>query len=104
MEYAFKGPYPKIQVEKENLAYASILLSDYAGIISEDTLIHQYIYLQKLLKGYARYFRQFQKPLSPADFSKQSLCFYAFHRYLQKGTVNKHIVLFPGQKYHRKAV
>lgn len=44
MECSLNKPYPKIQVEKENLAYASLLLTDYAGVISEQTAVSQYIY------------------------------------------------------------
>lgn len=42
-------PYPKIQVEKENINYAKILLDAYAGSNSEDTAIHEYLY-QSFLK------------------------------------------------------
>lgn len=35
---------PTLKVEKENKEYAQILLEDYAGNISEDTAIHQYLY------------------------------------------------------------
>lgn len=44
IEYALNKPYPIVKVEKPNLAYASILLNDYAGITSELTAICQYSY------------------------------------------------------------
>ena len=44
MEYQVNKPYPKVEVEKENKEYAYLLLEDYAGVISEDTAIHQYSY------------------------------------------------------------
>lgn len=44
MEYKVNKPYPKIKVEEKNIAYAKLLLNDYAGIISEETAINQYIY------------------------------------------------------------
>ncbi len=37
-------PYPPIQVEKENISYAEILLEDYAGEGGEDTAIHLYVF------------------------------------------------------------
>lgn len=42
--YQSEKPYPSIEVEKKNIAYAKLLLEDYAGINSEDTAIHQYLY------------------------------------------------------------
>lgn len=36
-------PYPPIQVQKENLAYANLLSIDYCGAVSEMTAITQYI-------------------------------------------------------------
>lgn len=44
MEYNSNKPYPEIRVERPNLEYAKILLSDYAGEVSEDTAIHLYLY------------------------------------------------------------
>ncbi len=44
MECRVNKPYPKIAVEGKNKKYAKLLLEDYAGIVSEDTAIHQYIY------------------------------------------------------------
>ena len=37
-------PYPPIKVECPNLDYARLLLDDYAGITSEMTAIHQYLF------------------------------------------------------------
>ncbi len=36
-------PYPPIQVEERNLAYANLLSIDYCGAVSEMTAILQYI-------------------------------------------------------------
>ncbi len=44
MECRVNKPYPKIEVEEENISYANLLLEDYAGIVSEETAINQYIY------------------------------------------------------------
>lgn len=44
MIFKSNNPYPKVQVEQPNLFYASILLDDYAGNLSEDTAIHLYLY------------------------------------------------------------
>ena len=44
MEYCSCKPYPKIEVERENIEYAKILLEDYAGENGEDTAIHTYFY------------------------------------------------------------
>lgn len=44
MECRVDKPYPKVEVEGKNIAYANLLLQDYAGISGEDTAIHQYIY------------------------------------------------------------
>lgn len=40
-----------IQVENKNLYYADLLLNAYAGEISEDTAIHEYVYQHILLKS-----------------------------------------------------
>ena len=44
MECRIDKPYPKIEVEEENINYANLLLEDYSGIVSEETAINQYIY------------------------------------------------------------
>lgn len=44
MEYQANKPYPKVEVKEKNLFYATLLLEDYAGMISESTAIFQYIY------------------------------------------------------------
>ena len=36
-------PYPEIRVERQNMAYANILSSDYCGAVSEMSAITQYI-------------------------------------------------------------
>jgi Mn-containing catalase len=51
MEYKSNKEYPKIMVEKENPEYAKIILEDYAGIGSEETAIHTYIYQNIVLDG-----------------------------------------------------
>ncbi len=42
--FSSNKPYPEIRVEGENLYYASLLMDDYAGIISELSAITQYVY------------------------------------------------------------
>lgn len=44
MKYCSDKPYPPIEVERENVEYAKILLEDYAGSDGEDTAIHRYFY------------------------------------------------------------
>lgn len=44
MECRVNKPYPKVEVEEENIVYANILLKDYAGMSSELSAIHQYIF------------------------------------------------------------
>lgn len=45
-----ENKYPNIKVTNKNIEYANILSYDYAGIISEDTAVHQYIYQHIILK------------------------------------------------------
>ena len=61
MECRVNKPYPKIEVEEENIVYANILLEDYAGVVSELSAIHQYIY-QKFEKFNEK--EEFAKTLS----------------------------------------
>ena len=51
MNYQENTPYPTPQVERPNLEYAKLLMSDYAGIISEDTAIHLYLYQHLVLEN-----------------------------------------------------
>lgn len=51
MKYCSDNPYPKVQVEKKNLEYAKILLFPYAGNVSEETAVHQYLYQSFILDG-----------------------------------------------------
>lgn len=44
MDCRVNKPYPKVEVEKPNIAYANILLDDYCGLVSEATAINQYVY------------------------------------------------------------
>ena len=44
MDCQIDKSYPKVEVEMPNIEYAKILLEDYAGIVSEETAINQYIY------------------------------------------------------------
>lgn len=44
MIYKSNSPYPTPRVEEINRNYALILLSNYAGDISEETAIHQYLF------------------------------------------------------------
>lgn len=50
MEYQAHEAYPKLACEKKNLYYASLLLEDYAGAISEETAVNQYIYQSLAIK------------------------------------------------------
>lgn len=43
-QYADSAPYPKIKVLAPNPCYASLLMDDYAGVVSEFTAISQYLY------------------------------------------------------------
>lgn len=43
-------PYPKIQVEKRNMETAKLLMHSFAGEVSEETAIHQYLYQSFLLE------------------------------------------------------
>ena len=45
-----KKEYPIPRVEKPNLEYAKILEQDYAGVTSEETAIHLYLY-QHIIEG-----------------------------------------------------
>lgn len=42
--YRVNEPYPEINIPRENLYFANILMDDYCSIISEYTAISQYIY------------------------------------------------------------
>ena len=44
MDCQVNKPYPKVEVEGKNVEYAKLLLDDYAGIVSEETAVNQYIY------------------------------------------------------------
>lgn len=37
-------PYPKPEIQDRNPYYATLLLEDYAGLVSETTAVHQYLY------------------------------------------------------------
>ncbi|WP_102401125.1 ferritin-like domain-containing protein [Haloimpatiens massiliensis] len=43
-KYSDPSPYPEVKVLRPNLYYASILMDDYAGMVSEFTAISQYLY------------------------------------------------------------
>ena len=43
-------PYPTIQVQKKDTYIAKLLMHSYAGEISEETAIHQYLYQSFLLQ------------------------------------------------------
>lgn len=60
MQYSMNIPYPKIQVERKNIEIAKDLLNAYAGRVSEDSAIHDYVFqmmmqdnedIKKILKG-----------------------------------------------------
>ena len=59
LSYSFSGesmkcnldiPYPKIKVQKKDSGIAKMLMHSYAGDVSEDTAIHQYIFQSFLLQ------------------------------------------------------
>ena len=43
--------YPTPRVERQSLYYASLLLEDYAGVLSEETDVHTYLYQYLVLKS-----------------------------------------------------
>lgn len=49
MYYKSNLPYPDIKVEKENIEYAKFLSYPYAGLVSEDTATHLYMYQSFIL-------------------------------------------------------
>ncbi len=60
MLYNANIPYPKIKVERKDIEIAKDLLNSYAGRVSEDTAIHNYVFqmmmqdqpeLKKILEG-----------------------------------------------------
>lgn len=63
MRYSVDMPYPEIKVEKKDVSLAKDLLNLYAGEISEDTAVHNYIFqmlimqedkdIKNILKGIA---------------------------------------------------
>ncbi|NLC53912.1 MAG: peptidoglycan-binding protein, partial [Firmicutes bacterium] len=42
--YTLPVPYPEPRVVAPNAFYAQLLLEDYAGMVSELTAVHQYLY------------------------------------------------------------
>lgn len=42
-------PYPKIQVKEKNAGLAKLLMHSYAGDVSEETAIHQYLFQSLLI-------------------------------------------------------
>ncbi len=44
MEYCARLPYPEVRVNKKDIEVAKDLLSSYAGRVSEDTAIHNYVF------------------------------------------------------------
>ena len=60
MQYGMNIPYPDVKVEKKDIEVAKEILNAYAGRISEDTAIHNYVFqmmmqdneeLKKILEG-----------------------------------------------------
>lgn len=43
-DYQSNLPYPKIEVMEQNRYYATLLMEDYAGMVSELTAVNQYLY------------------------------------------------------------
>ena len=50
MEYYVNKPYPVPRVEQKNKEYAEILFNSFAGMVSEETAVHQYLYQHFILK------------------------------------------------------
>ena len=50
MIFESKIPYPKLEVETKNYAYANLLRKAYASETSEDTAIHMYLYQSLILQ------------------------------------------------------
>ena len=44
MNYTLNKTYPTSRVQQQNFFYATLLLDDYAGVLSEETLMHTYLY------------------------------------------------------------
>ena len=55
MEFKSDLPYPKIRVERQNINYATKLLNDYAGYVSELSAIHLYSYQSFVSDKYRAY-------------------------------------------------
>lgn len=62
MEYRVNIPYPEVSVEKKDIEIAKDLLNSYAGRVSEDSAIHDYVFqmmmqdneeIKKILRGVA---------------------------------------------------
>lgn len=60
MEYRVNIPYPEVKVDKKDIEIAKDLLASYAGRVSEDSAIHDYVFqmmmqdneeIKKILKG-----------------------------------------------------
>jgi bacterioferritin len=55
MIYKSNKPYPVVQVEGKNPYYASLLISDYSGNVSENTAIHLYSYQSFISEDFKAY-------------------------------------------------
>lgn len=62
MEYSVNLPYPKVKVIKKDIEIAKDVLNSYAGRVSEDTAVHNYVFqmmmqddheLKNILRGIA---------------------------------------------------
>lgn len=73
MKYKSTKPYPKIQVERTNLEYATILLDDYGGITSEDTAIHLYLYQSLVNNDNYKEFNQIMLQIAEVEMHHLSL-------------------------------
>lgn len=51
-------PYPPVEVERENVEYAKILLEDYAGELGEDTAIHEYLFQSLVVEKEKNFFKE----------------------------------------------
>jgi len=67
MKCHYSKPYPLIRVQKRNSDIAKLLLHSYAGDISEDTAIHQYLFQSVLLEDKNEEVAQILKEISQVE-------------------------------------
>lgn len=67
MIYKSNKPYPVIKVEKKNPAYVSILLNDYAGLLSEETAIHLYLYQSFMIEEELTEYKEMMRHIAEVE-------------------------------------